>query len=88
MNYNNMRKIHNSIAKIGEMDEKSFKMCCEVLKEYASIRKDMFTILIKNPETKFGILMKALGSALIASCFKKLDNDEIFKIVFGEEKAA
>lgn len=81
-------KIHNSIAKTGEMDEKSFKICCEVLKEYASARKDMFTILINNPETKFGILMKAFGSSLIASCFKKLDNAGIFKIAFGDKVIA
>lgn len=86
MNYNKMcKKIHNRLAKTGEMDEKSFKICCEALKEYAGKRKDMFTALIKNPETKFGILFKFFGSALIASIFKKLSNDEIFKIAFGDD---
>lgn len=78
-------KIHNSIAKTGEMDEKSFKICCEVLKEYATSRKDMFTFFINKSDMKPLILLKIFGSSLIASCFKKLDNAGIFKIAFGEE---
>lgn len=84
-NYNTIKKIHDNLAKNGEMDEKSFKFCCKILKEYASSRMEFFTFIISKPENKFGILFKIFGSGLIASIFKKLSNDEIFKIAFGEE---
>lgn len=83
--YEHINKIHNYIAKNGEMDEKSFKFCCKILKEYANSRREFFTFIISKPENKFGILFKIFGSGLIASIFKKLSNDEIFKIVFGED---
>ena len=65
------------------MSEVDFKKYCAILKEYASIRKEFFTILIKKPETKFCILFKTFGSGKVAKHFSKLDTDEILKIAFA-----
>lgn len=65
------------------MSENDFKKYCDIMKNYASIRKEFFTILIKNPETKFGILFKTFGSGKVAKHFSKLDTDEILKIAFA-----
>ena len=73
-------KKNNNDKPISEVD---FKKYCAILKDYASIRKEFFTILIKNPETKFGILFKTFGSGKVAKHFSKLDTDEILKIAFA-----
>lgn len=73
-------KKNNTDKLISEVD---FKKYCAILKNYASIRKECFTILIKNPETKFGILFKIFGSGKVAKHFSKLDTDEILKIAFA-----
>lgn len=65
------------------MSENDFKKYCSIMKDYASIRKEFFTILIKNPETKFGILLKTFGSGKAAKYFSKLDTEEILKIAFA-----
>lgn len=65
------------------MSENDFKKYCAILKDYAISRKELFTILIKNPETKFGILFKTFGSGKVAKHFSKLDMDEILKIAFS-----
>lgn len=65
------------------MSENDFKKYCAILKNYASIRKEFFTILIKNHETKFGILFKTFGSGKVAKYFSKLDTEEILKIAFA-----
>ena len=75
-----LNKKNNTDKPISEVD---FKKYCAILKEYASIRKECFTILIKNPETKFGILFKTFGSGKVAKHFSKLDSDEILKIAFA-----
>lgn len=47
------------------------------LKHYAGIRKSFFNVLYSNPETRFGILMKALGSAVWAKFFKAVLTDKL-----------
>ena len=47
------------------------------LKNYAKIRKPFFNVLYSNPETRFGILMKALGSGLWAKFFKAVLTDKL-----------
>ena len=73
-------KKNNNDKLISEVD---FKKYCAILKNYAITRKEFFTILIKNPETKFGILFKTFGSGKVAKHFSKLDTDEILKIAFA-----
>ena len=75
-----LNKKNNNANSISEVD---FKEYCAILKNYASIRKEFFTILIKNQETKFGILVKTFGSCKVAKHFSKLDTDEILKIAFA-----
>lgn len=75
-----LNKKNNTDKPISEVD---FKEYCAILKDYASIRKEFFTILIKNPETKFGILVKTFASCKVAKHFSKLDSDEILKIAFA-----
>lgn len=75
-----LNKKNNTDKPISEVD---FKKYCDILKDYASIRKEFFTILIKNPETKFGILFKTFASCKVAKHFSKLDSDEILKIAFA-----
>lgn len=75
-----INKKKNNANSISEVD---FKEYCAILKNYASIRKEFFTILIKNPETKFGILFKTFGNGKVAKHFSKLDTDEILKIAFA-----
>ena len=79
-----MRIIKSSKSNTDDtMSKNDFKKYCAILKNYASIRKEFFTILIKNPETKFGILFKTFGSGKVAKHFSKLDTDEILKIAFA-----
>ena len=75
-----LNKKNNTDKPISEVD---FKKYCAILKDYASIRKEFFTIIIKNPETKFGILVKTFASCKVAKHFSKLDSDEILKIAFA-----
>ena len=75
-----LNKKYNNDKLISEVD---FKKYCAILKDYAIPRKECFTILIKNPETKFGILFKTFGSGKVAKHFSKLDSDEILKIAFA-----
>ena len=75
-----LNKKNNTDQPISEVDLNEY---CAILKDYASIRKEFFTILIKNPETKFGILVKTFASCKVAKHFSKLDSDEILKIAFA-----
>ena len=75
-----LNKKNNTDQPISEVD---FKEYCAILKNYAVPRKEFFTILIKNPETKFGILVKTFASCKVAKHFSKLDTDEILKIAFA-----
>ena len=74
------KKNDNTDKPISEVD---FKEYCAILKNYAIPRKECFTILIKNPETKLGILFKTFASCKAAKHFSKLDTDEILKIAFA-----
>ena len=75
-----LNKKYNNDQPISEVD---FKKYCAILKDYAIPRKECFTILIKNPETKLGILIKTFASCKVAKHFSKLDSDEIIKIAFA-----
>ena len=75
-----VNRLNNTDKPISEVE---FKEYCAILKDYASIRKEFFTILIKNQNTKFGILFKTFGSGKVAKHFSKLDTDEILKIAFA-----
>ena len=75
-----LNKKNNNDKPISEVD---FKKYCAILKDYAIPRKECFMILIKNQETKLGILFKTFGSCKVAKHFSKLDTDEILKIAFA-----
>lgn len=80
---NRLMRINKNNSTDKPISEVDFKKYCAILKDYASIRKEFFTILIKNQETKFGILFKTFGSGKVAKRFSKLDSDEILKIAFA-----
>lgn len=47
------------------------------LKHYASTRKSFFNVIYSNPENRFGLLFKVLGSGVWAKFFKAVLSDKL-----------